>query len=142
MGTRVMQATVDGNVPAVRAYAHCLRPGTAGADADASGIALLLLNVHPTATVSVTLAGLTNGDAPARILRLTSDALSSRSAFLNGVALQTSADGTPPESPIGDGANERRDAADAATTASHPVTLSPLSATFVVVPSAGATACR
>jgi heparanase 1 len=129
MGTRVLDIAVEPAAPAVRAYAHCLR-ATAGGSSD--GVAMLLLNIHPTEATTVRLGA---GAAPAmRVLQLRADALDSRTVRLDGAPLVTAADGSLPAFATLGGAG-------AAAGAPHAVTLPPMSATFVAIPGAVA-ACR
>jgi hypothetical protein len=128
MGTRVLDAAVEPAAPAVRAYAHCLR---APAGAVSGGVALLLLNIHPTEATTVRLGAGASVTAPAiRVLQLQADALDSRTLRLAGAPLVTAPDGSLPAFAL---AGDIRDARE--------VTLPPMSATFVAIPGAPA-ACR
>ncbi|HVR63636.1 MAG TPA: hypothetical protein VMU50_17165 [Polyangia bacterium] len=120
MGTRVLDVAVAPSAPAVRAYAHCLADG-----AGAGEIALLLLNVDPAAAVTVDV-----GPGSRRVFRLRADdlGLGARRVRVNGRALEAAADGTPP-------------LLATLVTDDDRLSLAPLSATFVVLPSAGAAAC-
>jgi len=129
MGTRVLDVAVEPAAPAVRAYAHCLR---AGAGAASNGVALLLLNIHPTEGTTVRLgAGAAQG---IRVLQLQADALDSRTVRLDGAPLATAADGSLPAFDTL--------AADGGARDARAVTLPPMSATFVAIPGASAACGR
>jgi len=133
MGTRVLDVVVEPAAPAVRAYAHCL-PASHGA-ASSDGVAMLLLNIHPTEATTVRLNGGGTADAPAMsVLQLRADSLDARTVRLAGVPLATAADGSLP-------AFGALFAAGAARGA-RAVTLPPMSATFVAIDGAPVAACR
>lgn len=111
--------------PLLRAYAHCARssPGHAAhaASGDDSptlnawgGVAVLLLNLAPSITHGVGLAGLARTDAPPPrldfLLTPTRAGLRAPRVALNGVELRAAADGTlPPLPPRRAGAGSRRE---------------------------------
>jgi hypothetical protein len=136
MGTRALGVHAAPAPGALGLYAHCARAGSDGdSDGDAGGGAgrgaavLLLVNGDPSVKVSITLPGLDRHGA--RFLRLTADGLGARKVRLNGVPLQAGADGSPPPlAPL---------LAD--VDVEVPLSLPPLSATFVVLPAAMAPAC-
>jgi hypothetical protein len=103
----------------------------APAGASSDGVALLLLNIHPTAPTTVRLGGGGAGAAPAiRVLQLQADTLASRTVRLDGAQLAIADDGSLPAfGALGGAAHDAR------------VTLPPMSATFVAIPGAPA-ACR
>jgi heparanase 1 len=129
MGTRVLDAAVWPASASLRAYAHCLRPG---ADRPAGGAALLLINVDPAAGVDVDLPDLAGAT---RVLRLEADGPAARTTRLDGAALQVQPDGQMPARP-------RLDDVGAMTSQGTTLTVAPLSVAFVVLPYAGAAACR
>lgn len=128
MGTQVLRATVSGEEPLLRAYAHCARSTAPGYRPGA--VTVLLLNLDPEQIAEVGFGGVAAGDAA--LYELTADSLSSRVMRLNGVELTVDADGAPPplesvsRSPEG-GASQVR--------------IEPLSYAFVVLPEAAAAAC-
>jgi len=128
MGTRVLDVAVEPAAPAVRAYAHCLR-APAGAAGD--GVALLLLNIHPSEATTVRLRDAALGAPAINVLQLQADALDSRTVRLDGAPLATGADGSLPAFATLAGA-ARHD---------RSLTLPPMSATFVAIAGAPA-ACR
>jgi hypothetical protein len=129
MGTRVLDASFEPASPSLRAYAHCLRPG---ADRPSGGVVLLLINVHPDARVDVDLGAL--GGA-AKVLTLDAEGAEARKVRLDGAALELSPDGQlPPLPALTDFGPATSDRAS--------LTLAPLSTAFVVLPYAGAAACR
>jgi len=105
MGTRVLDVAVEPAAPAVRVYAHCLRASAAGqrslrSDGNNDGVAVLLLNIHPTEAATVRLgAGAGGARAAMSVLRLQADALGARTVRLDGAPLETAADGTLPAFP-------------------------------------------
>ncbi len=150
MGTRVLDVAVEPAAPAVHAYAHCLRGASGGAGSD--GVAVLLLNIHPTDAATVRLGA---GAAPAmRVLHLQADALTARTVRLDGATLETAADGSLPPFPefgaaadtAGAGSGEASHlplpSAAESTGGARAVTLPPMSATFVVLSGAPVAACR
>jgi heparanase 1 len=131
MGRRALAVAAAPAEPGLRAYAHCLR-GEAGAPAD-TGVALLAINVDAQRPITVELPP--GAGAPSRVLRLDADALASRELRLGGVVLRADPDGRPPAlPPFGDVAGE-------APARAGSLVVPPLSAAFVIFPSAGAAAC-
>jgi hypothetical protein len=131
-GARVLDAVVDPLAPAVRAYAHCLRAGAGGPERGA--IVVALLNVHPSASATVSFAADAAALGPAAVLRVQSDSLASKTVRLNGTALEAAPDGSPPALPALASATD--------TKAASRLSIAPLSMAFVVFPHAAATACR
>jgi heparanase 1 len=126
MGKRVFAASIDPPAPALRAYAHCLRDDAGGDGGPAT--AVLLVNLDPTATTTVSLPA--GSATPRALLRLQADALGSRLTRLNGVVLRPGADGSPPPLPIALPETGARD-----------ISMPPLSIAFAVLPDGGA-ACH
>jgi hypothetical protein len=136
MGTRVLAASTSPGAESLRAYAHCLRGGGDGSgDRPAGGVAVLLINVHPTDGVTVDLGGA--GGSPASVLRVDADGPAARALRLDGAVLDVRADGSLPPPPRLDGAG-----GGAPAGASTRVSMAPLSIAFVALPQAHAPACR
>jgi heparanase 1 len=115
MGTKVLDAGVTTG-PGFHVYAQCLRnaPG---------GVALLVLNTDRQKNQVVTLP------MPAQRYTLTSAELTGKTVALNGTPLQLAASDALP--------NIKGQA-----TATGPITISPVSITFVAIPDAQNQACR
>jgi hypothetical protein len=125
MGRQALAVDVSAGAPAVRAYAHCARPG--GPLTRPGAVTLLLVNVDPDAAAEVDLG--TRG--PAQVLRLEADGLGARTVRLNGRPLRAYDDGTPPA--LGTFVHLQ--------TGARQLSLPPLSVAFVVLPDAAAPAC-
>jgi hypothetical protein len=118
MGRRAL-AVAPPRSPSLRLYAHCARAPLGGPGT----VTALLVNVDAEASVEVELG------APATVFRLEADGLVARTVRLNGQALRAATDGTPP----------------ALRELGRPITklsVAPLSIAFVLLPEAGAPACR
>ncbi len=124
MGTRVLDVAVEPAAPAVRAYAHCLRAAT-------GGVAMLLINIHPTLATTVRLG---DGAPAVSVLQLQADTLAARMVRLDGTPLATAADGSLPAFGALVSAGDARGA--------RAMTLPPMSATFVAITGASVAACR
>lgn len=129
VGTRVLDARRVAGSTRVRAYAHCAATSAPGRQSGA--VTGVLVNLDPTASVTVALRGL--DASPADVYAVTADALTAREVRLNGSALAAAEDGTVP-APA-----PRR--IDPTCTGVVTVELAPASYAFVVVPQAGARAC-
>lgn len=125
MGTRALDAA-RGDDPLVRVYAHCARaPAAPGA------VALAVLNLDRTNAVSLVLDAFSGDEA--EVYELASREVQSSEVRLNGTALHAADDGAPP--PIAP-ATARRSASGLRAV------FGPATYGFVVLPGAGAAACR
>ncbi len=122
MGQKVLAATVPAGHRLVRVYAHCAgaKMGKAGA------VTAALINLDAKRTVRMELPGLTG---PSRRYLLSADSLSSGAIKLNGATLKAAADGTAPQLVSAEGDGPYMD-------------LPPRTLGFLLLPEAGAAACK
>lgn len=121
MGGRALAIDTAGVDPALRLFAHCQRDGRAGA------VTLLALNTSRDRAARLRIRGI-GAARPARLHLVTAPAADSGQVLLNRRPLAAGADGTPP--PFRGKQVRGR------------ITLPPLSYAFIVLPRAGAAACR
>jgi hypothetical protein len=121
MGRRALALDPRGIDPAVRLFAHCQRDGRPGA------VTVLALNTSRDRGARLRIRGV-GASRPAELHLVTAPAADARHVLLNRRPLDAAADGTPPAF------RPRR--------VRGPISLPPLSYAFVVLPRAGAAACR
>lgn len=123
MGSVVLDVEVAKESPKVRAYAHCTR------DSNPGSVTVLAINLDRDVSVTVAFESVPSGRGD--VYAVTATELQGTELLLNGMALETAADGTPP--PI---QPERRGWKQTPF-----LELGPASYAFTVFPDAGAAGC-
>ena len=126
MGTQVLAAGTDTNAASLRVYAHCTPDRAPGYTP--GGVTLLVVNFDPVGTATLALGA---AASRATVYSLQADHLGARRVRVGGSELAIGRDGAFPELP----------ALGQSLAGGGELKVPPLSASFVVLPDAGAAAC-